>query len=460
MKKFAILGYYKNQLTLDLNSDWEVVTVPFINEKMELQYGIERSLRTMLSYGIVPTDSGLDILSLASLVYLADTRVSRSKDSQDSWTREFLIAAPVKNVETWSSSKETIERMLNFLTGDRWSVDFYQRDIDIDSIIENKEVSEEKQKFDVVSLFSGGMDSLISTINVLHEEQRPLLISHSGDGFTKNVQTNIISGLCSAYKYLEPLQLSLWMVFDTNFIPQSEPENTTRSRSFLFIALGIFALSGMETVTKLKVPENGLIALNVPLDNLRVGSHSTRTTHPYYLKLWNILLQKLSLDITVENDYWNKTKGEMVAESNNKELLKELMPISISCSSPGKVRWDKKPPQHCGYCVPCIIRRAAMQKAFGLHEDKTCYSEASVMKLNNYHDTAAGMQLRSFQAAITRIKKNPELAELLIHKPGPLDRNDVLLKELADVYRRGLMEVSDFIEKEIEFEKGEANETT
>ena len=75
--------------------------------------------------------------------------------------------------------------------------------------------------------------------------------------------------------------------FKKEFIPQGGVENTTRSRSFLFISFGVFAVSGVKGVNELKIPENGLIALNVPLDNLRVGSHSTRTTHPFYLEMWN-----------------------------------------------------------------------------------------------------------------------------------------------------------------------------
>ena len=34
-------------------------------------------------------------------------------------------------------------------------------------------------KFDKVSLFSGGMDSLISTINLMEEKKNTLLISHA-----------------------------------------------------------------------------------------------------------------------------------------------------------------------------------------------------------------------------------------------------------------------------------------
>jgi hypothetical protein len=54
---------------------------------------------------------------------------------------------------------------------------------------------------------------------------------------------------------------------------------------------------------------------------------------------------------------------------------------------------------------------------------------------------AEGQQVRSFQIAIERLSKHPELASALIHKPGPLYDDHSSLGDLADVYRRGLAEV-------------------
>ena len=51
-----------------------------------------------------------------------------------------------------------------------------------------------------------------------------------------------------------------------------------------------FAATGLAPPFSLAVPENGLIALNVPLDPLRLGALSTRTTHPFYIARWNELL--------------------------------------------------------------------------------------------------------------------------------------------------------------------------
>lgn len=53
-----------------------------------------------------------------------------------------------------------------------------------------------------------------------------------------------------------------------------------------------------------------------------------------------------------------------------------------------------------------------------------------------------GVQVRSFQLAIERLRVRPGLAPILIHKPGPLfDESPQRQAALAEVYRRGLEEV-------------------
>lgn len=444
MNKFKLIGSYdEKDIITRFENDLEVLYVPLITDQGTFCYGIGKVTEKMLACGICPTENGIDIMALATLVYLADTRISRVINSQDSWTREIVIQLPVIDVSSWNRAREDLNRMLDFLTGDKWDIVFEERSIRFDDLPSR---IKEREKFEVVSLFSGGMDSLISTINYLEENKKLLLISHAGDGFTKNAQNNILEVLEDRYSKIKPIQLDLWMVFDKEIIPNGYTDNTTRSRSFLFIAFAIFALSGLPEVHKLEVPENGLIALNVPLDNLRVGSHSTRTTHPFYLAMWNNVLGKLNLSITVENPYWDRTKGEMANECKNKELLYELMKQSVSCSSPGKARWESLPPQHCGFCVPCLIRRAAMQKAFGFGKDSTEYTKKNIREILSNHTNATGVQLRSFELAISRVKNQPSLASLLIHKPGPLPKDPTYLERLADVYRRGLLEVDDFIQ--------------
>jgi 7-cyano-7-deazaguanine synthase in queuosine biosynthesis len=363
------------------------IKVPLIDKNNKLCYGVDSVLNKLKKQNIYPSEIGFDIFALATLVFLADTRISRVFHSQDSWTREIEITLPVYDLNLWKCVTIPFSQMLNFLTGDKWTITLSKRDIELAT-------NQIKQTtFDAVSLFSGGMDSLISTINNLAQGQRVALISHAGDGYTKKAQKELLSKFEEFYDTISPSYFDLWMVFDKKIISNGGTENTTRSRSFLFIAYGIFVITGMDNVNKLQVPENGLIALNIPLDDLRVGSHSTRTTHPFYMDLWNKVLQEFNLQISIENPYWNKTKGEMADECLNKHLLSEMIPLSSSCSAPAKARWSGSASCHCGYCVPCLIRRAAMHKAYGFINDNTQYTVPSVKeiigpiqrkKVNNY----------------------------------------------------------------------------
>jgi hypothetical protein len=91
--------------------------------------------------------------------------------------------------------------------------------------------------------------------------------------------------------------------------------------------------------------------------------------------------------------------------------------------------------------VPCLIRRAAIEAAFGSGNDPTIYTvkDLTAQPLNTLK--SEGEQIRSFQAAIARLQQRPDLAKLLIHKQGPLEDQAAHLAELADVYRRGRAEI-------------------
>lgn len=427
--------------------DTIVVDIPMLSNS-KLNYGIEHVKKLLRSHNIFPSEIGFDIITLATMVYLADTRIARIIHGQDSWTREIVIKLPVSDVDLWNKQIITIERMLKFLTGDLWSFEFVKRNW----LFELSEKAEEKTAlYSRASLFSGGMDSLISTINLMERKENTLLFGHAGEGLTKNAQTNIINVLDEQYPEIAHTLIDLWMNFPDNYIPKGGNDSNTRSRSFLFIGFAIFSITGTKNIKELIIPENGLIALNVPLEITRVGSFSTRTTHPFYLNLWNNLLKNLGLELSIYNPYWNKTKGEMADECLNKDVLFETMKLSFSCSSPGKARWKGLSPQHCGYCVPCLIRRAAMHKAFG--RDSTVYTETSIRNMQSSNASGIGVQLRSFQYAIEHIKKHPDIEKISIHKSGPLPQDEEYLSELASTYRRGLLEVDLFIQHRLDHEE-------
>jgi hypothetical protein len=254
--------------------------------------------------------------------------------------------------------------------------------------------------------------------------------------------SNCFDALQARYKKNSLERLRVWMNFSKTLVRNVAPEETTRGRSFLFFALGVFAGTGLARDFMLHVPENGLISLNVPLDPLRLGALSTRTTHQFYIARWNELLNKLGVRGTIENPYWDKTKGEMASECRNPRLLKALVPHSMSCASPTKGRWQGHGSEHCGYCLPCIIRRAAL-RSIG---DTTQYTVSDLSAQVMDTKKAQGQQIRSFQYAAARLNKRPELARILIHKPGPLYDHPERSEALAEVYRRGLKEVATLLQ--------------
>lgn len=443
MRRHVIIGRFgaKDNVAVPLASDEHETLFPLVIGENSLNFGLSDVLSNLKKLKVFPSEVAVDLMILAAHVYAADTRISRTKESQDTWTREIRLVVPVSDPALWNGSTQQIVRLLNFLTGDRWSVGFRARPKLFTKIVGKAAKDLLGSPFTGVSLFSGGLDSLIGAIDTLESGQTPLLVSHAGDGATSKAQDLCYEKLKEKYKRTDFNRLRFWLNIPSEVFNDMDSEDTTRGRSFLFFALGILAGTGINQPFTLQVPENGLIALNVPLDNLRLGSLSTRTTHPFYMNNWNQLLKQLGISGKLDNPYWNKTKGEMVNNCANKKVLYETIELSLSCSSPTKGRWHGITTQHCGYCLPCLIRRASIRK------DPTTYTlhDLNAQTLDTMH--SEGRQIRSFQLAIKRLTKKPDLANILIYKPGPLPHDPKVIAELAGVYKRGMAEIDKLLSK-------------
>lgn len=413
--------------------------LPMLTTAGNYRYGLQTTINELKRQNIYPSETGYDAIIFGLMVYIADMKISRIKQSQDSWTREIILSIPVYD-NRWEKHKEILERMLRFLTGDIWTIEFSKRGSEF---VQKEKRSIRTEKYETASLFSGGMDSLIASINYMEQKQPTLLVSHAGESRVRSWQTNLLKILDHEYPDVCHENAYLWTSLGDIELPEADQDKNQRSRSFLFIAIAMFAMSGTKNCTRLFMPENGLIALNVPLDSTRVGSHSTKTTHPFYLKLWNEISQDM-FGISITNPYWNKTKGEMAAECLNKDILKVAMGESFSCSSVNNASIRGGHSQHCGHCLPCIIRRAAMYHAFGAY-DPSEYLYSEIKNIENNRELV-GEQLRSFQYAIRKVTQTPNAKKILIHKSGPLKNDEKYLTELSDMYYRGLMEVEQWIQ--------------
>lgn len=435
----ARLGLSDIEPVIVIQTDSLRTEIRFVDGYRRLGFGIGQMIDQLTARDVVPSETGVDLAILAATVTAADTRISRAVDAQDSWTREIDLYIPVHDPPRWTALAPLLRRTLNFLTGDHWRLFFRERPA-LNRQLINHPTALIPAPFTSVCLFSGGLDSFIGAIDLLAAGQNPLLVSHYGDKST-SLQELCARRLAGVYGDMRPRHVRANVRFNKNdFTHPMGEEPTTRSRSFLFFALAALAASGFRERPVIYVPENGLISLNVPLDPLRVGAWSTRTTHPFYMARWQAMLDGLDIAATLENPYRFKTKGEMLSACANADLARQRVGDTISCSSITKARWLKRAPEHCGFCVPCLIRRAAVLSAFG--SDPTNYTIADLRGQPLNSKSAEGEHVRSLQMMARRLAQRPALARILVHKPGPLsDYPDADIAEYADVFRRGIEEV-------------------
>jgi hypothetical protein len=146
--------------------------------------------------------------------------------------------------------------------------------------------------------------------------------------------------------------------------PAKNAESSLRSRSIVFLGLAIYAASEVGREIPLLAPENGTIALNLPLTPSRSGSCSTRTMHPFYLDTLRSVLNDLGLKNSLLNPLRLKTKGECVTGCRDQALLSSLVLKTVSCShGTRRQEWKRKKATNCGYYIPCLFRRASLHAA-------------------------------------------------------------------------------------------------
>jgi 7-cyano-7-deazaguanine synthase in queuosine biosynthesis len=376
-----------------------------------------------------------DLMWLAAAVYSADTRVLRST-GYDRWTRAITLYLPVDRPDAWRPVAGDVEQMLSFLTGDHWEIRFRGRRSLPCTALSNQQTFLAPPS--AVSLLSGGLDSFIGAIDRLENDEPLALVSHYGAGTTNRVQERTLALLERHYPG-RPRPYSFYVLPPK--LSNQVPERTTRSRSLLFLSLGTLVAASAGRSVPLMVPENGFISLNPALTLCRTGSASTRTTHPHFLSLFQRVLTSLGLGVEVDLPYRFLTKGQMAREVLNEDAFRDGVHLTVSCSHPEVGRFQgASPGQPCGYCVPCIIRRAAL-------------SAAGYDEPNRYlHDIRRGpprgkLARRDLQAFATAVRRfdtaagHRHLFDVLSTGPIPPEH----AAEYVQVYRNGMEEVRSFL---------------
>ena len=387
---------------------------------------------------------GFDAFLIGCFVYGIDILLPRKSFSINGWSREIEVEFPVESPDLFNGGKNELEQLLSFLTGDYWQISFIQRDVTPLFVNTKKVYSNDYRKsHKKISLFSGGLDSLIGVIDELAKSKNIMvLVSHYDATFkgAKSDQDKIDKILYKKYSHYHLLQTRVDLAgYDING-NKINTETTLRSRSFLFLCQAVFVASSIEDGIEILIPENGTISLNHPLTPSRRSSCSTRTAHPYYLIKVVDFISKLGLNHLIKNGYEMKTKGEMLEECIDKDILRATYKKSCSCAKRGTrkdIRDVMTGTNHCGICMPCIYRRVALHK-IGIDNEVVGTNLFNPQKypLEKLPDVPAFLDYMRNPLSIEDIEKN-----LLINGTIPLDK----VEQYASVVFRTRSQIIDWI---------------
>ena len=328
-------------------------------------YGILLKLETDVLTGIKSVRENFgeestleaDLLALAGSIFAVDRAQKRGEREEFARTVELHI--PVTNVGRLQPLIPVVEDILRRLSNDTWHINLIQASGALYTPSTAK-ISPGK-----VLLFSGGLDSLAAAVEFSNSPDRLALVSH----ITKNRQTvtaqqtlfgQLLSKGCNLAHY------SFFVSAKDKGTFEHSVENSQRTRSFLFLTLAAITANRLDRRDIVVIAENGQMAIHLPLSSARIAAFSTHTAHPDVLAQMRIFLSgAFGFEFTIQNPYVQKTKKEMIKPII--DIAPETLINSNSCWKNSRIA---KGATHCGECIPCFIRRVAIES---YRKDTTLY---------------------------------------------------------------------------------------
>ena len=294
----------------------------------------------------------IDAFVLAAAVQFCDHTKRRPSIR---WGREIDLRVPVHDPAHWRSAKvsEALHSTLEFLTGDRWHLEFVERHKPESAIRPGRFNLPDSEG--VIIAFSDGLDS------------------HAVAGLTEREHGNKLTRVRLGSRFPDRRQRIPFakVPYHVDYGSEGSVETSARSRGFTFALLsGIAAyLSRSQLVI---VPESGQGILgpvlvpvgqayedyrNHPLFTNRMEAflfalfgHKVRYTYP---RLWSTKAETIAEFIAAcpDDDIWAQTRSCWQGQRH----------ASVS----GRLR-------QCGVCAACMLRRMSVH-AIGGTEDKETY---------------------------------------------------------------------------------------
>lgn len=303
-----------------------------------------------------PTITSLenDLLTVGSAIYASDLACKRGL--REDVTRDINLTIPVINYSGFKAIKSDLEIALWTLSHDNWTITFTRAEGTPERAKKWLELKGQ------TILFSGGVDSFAGAIELIEKNglDAVQLASHlTANPVTRESQEQLSNYIEKAFG--KPLRIVVrtggTKSGSFGFPSDSDREETQRTRSFMFLTIAALAARRSGHSKIVMIAENGQMAIHLPLSMARIGAFSTHTAHPDFVQQAAQLFSSiLDVPLKIENPYLYCTKAEVVARivSGHGKALKD----SVSCWRGSRVTQFN----HCGQCVPCLIRRVAFEQ--------------------------------------------------------------------------------------------------
>ena len=397
-----------------------------------------------------------DLFVIGISIFALDKRINR-RLFKDCWTREISVSIPVLNENVWNKTKDQWNKILCFLSGDIWDVNFRQCFKQYSKRDNPNRIHLHIEKCDCVSLFSGGLDSYCGAIKLLEDGKSPCLIGHNEYPKLRKKQQEFVDCFQSIYDN----QMVKFISFSANSRAPKDmqgkklvgAENTSRGRSLLFLSAAISIAGILGDTVPVYIPENGFIGLNIPLTNSRKGTCSTRTTHPHFIKGLQDILQSVGIRNPIIIFFAFSSKREIVDSVKDTKAFKTHYMDTISCSHPCLARYNKKGhneyPINCGYCYPCLIRKSSL---IDVKDYKYSFTAESKLFIQQYGETEKASDLRAVISAVYNYRKMVD-GDIIkkIKIVGNLSSDEV--SKFLDLYKSTMNDLEELFSEDEEIKK-------
>jgi 7-cyano-7-deazaguanine synthase in queuosine biosynthesis len=312
------------------------------------------------SYCFAPWDPIIyDLLLVAAIVNFCDWSFKRSAVC---WERAFEVRVPVHEPARWNETAvlNALHRVLQLLTGDRWSIVFVARKRAYEPPTEQSLPISTNSR--AVMAFSNGLDSY----------------SVAGWFVAENGDDSLVRVRVGRGDKTRPRKLPFTAVpFRVRPVGNSH-ETSGRGRGFKFAATSGLAAS-LSNVSEIIVPESGSGALGPVLVRFN-RMYSDFRNHPKFFRQMEVFLgAMLNRQLTFKQPRLESTKGESLrtylehAQIKRSAAAVQALVETRSCWQNRHYVAVESIRRQCGICASCMLRRLSMHVA-GIKEPEETYS--------------------------------------------------------------------------------------